>query len=593
MDDFIFGRLEADEGLQAALRQQQAGLRHRYDITPLQPRPHEHVRLRVHVGPAVLLDRITAYVTFDGSEPAGSRGVAQHGVAIPLQPAATTWLPLHWDYGEIWQATIPGQSEGAYVRYRIEGWRSWDPAFSLWASEPHLDGTPEKAAIYGYSVDDHRSPAWAHEAVIYQIFVDRFAPSTSAYLPPARLNRRAGGHLAGVRAQLPYLAALGITAIWLTPIFSSPSYHGYDVSDYFQIDPHVGSKDDLRALVAAAHDLGIRVILDFVANHTSREFAPFRQALADPASPYRRWYEFDECYKNGYRCFFDVPGMPQLALDQPAPRAYVLEAAQYWLREFGIDGYRLDYAAGPSHDFWVAFRRACKAVNPDCWLVGEVTMGSEDLRSYAGRLDGCLDFNMTRQIRRLLRSAPDEQLPAFAASLSRAQRYFPPDFTRPTFLDNHDMNRMLFMLGDDKRELRLAAGLLFSLGSTPILYYGTEVGLSQPRAKGSHREESRHPMLWGAQQDRELLRFFRELVHWRRRHPATVYGDYQDLHLDATAGTWLVQRRSGDDVVLVAVNLGRQEAGIPLPSGNWFQPDGAAAPTTLPPRSVCLLAKAR
>ena len=152
----------------------------------------------------------------------------------------------------------------------------------------------------------------------------------------------------------------------------------------------------------------------------------------------------------------------------------------------------------PVMTFWSAFGAACKEVNPDCWTFGEVTLGSEALRTYTGRLDGCLDFGFVRQVR-MLCATPAALIPVsrFASTITRTQRFFPAGFTRPAFIDNHDMNRFLWAAGNDKQLLRMAGALLLAFGGSPILYYGTEVGLSQPRPEGHYREEARHPMLWG------------------------------------------------------------------------------------------------
>ena len=206
----------------------------------------------------------------------------------------------------------------------------------------------------------------------------------------------------------------------------------------------LGTKADLAELVQAAHGRGLRVILDFVANHSSHQFEFFQKALAIRHA-HRELYDFDPAYQHGYRSFFADATMPQFNHDHPQARAYLLDAARYWLREFGVDGYRLDYAAGPSHDFWSVFGAACKEVNPDCWTFGEVTLGSEALRTYTGRLDGCLDFGFVRQVR-MLCATPVVLIPVsrFASTVARTQRFFPAGFTRPAFIDNHDMNRFLW-----------------------------------------------------------------------------------------------------------------------------------------------------
>lgn len=576
MQDFVFGTLEADDRTLAAERNRWSAIRHQYAIEPLDPLPYQPVTITVTVGREVVIDRLTAYVTTDGSEPTGSRGEATKGFAVGLSRVQTLWQALYWDYAEVWQGQIPGQPDGTHVRYCIEGWHSQDASIAERSREMNIDRTQELPTLYGYTVDQFQTPAWAHEAVVYQIFVDRFAPAPSGWLEPDKMAQFVGGTLNGVIERLDYIASLGVSAIWLTPVFTCQAYHGYDTIDYFQVDPRFGSNADLRELIEQAHRRGLRIILDFVANHISVQSQPFQAALADPNSPYRCWFRFGPEYMHGYRTFFTTASMPQMDLDDPGARGYLLDAARYWLSEYDVDGYRLDYAAGPSHDFWSAFGAACKQVKPDCWLFGEVTLGCDWLRTYAGRLDGCLDFAFTRQVRRLCAdpNANGRTLAGFAATAERAWRYFPSGFTRPSFIDNHDMNRFLWVANNDKQRLQLAASLLFAFGGSPILYYGTEVGLSQPASKGPHREEARHPMPWDEAQDVELLTFFRRLIAFRQQHPSLAYGEVQTLFLDEKRGLWLAERTHQGDRVLIAVNIGSDSVALPLPVGVFTDHEG-------------------
>lgn len=594
MQDFVFGRLESDANTLAGQRMQWSGIRHTHAIEPLDPLPGPPVTLTATVGRDVLVDRMVAYVTTDGSVPAGSRGRAGNGVMYPLHRVETLFQPLYWDYAEVWQGEIPGQPEGTHVRYRIEGWLSTGNGPSHWSNELRIDGTSEPATLYGYVVDRSAPPTWAHEAIVYQILVDRFAPVPAGWLEPELMEDFAGGTLRGVIEALDYVANLGVTAIWLTPIFRVGSYHGYDTVDYLEIEPRFGTKDDLAELVAGAHARGLRVILDFVANHSSDRFPPFQEALGDPHSPYRQWFSFGPSYQHGYRCFFTAANMPQFDHDDPGAREYLLDAARYWLTEFGVDGYRLDYAAGPSHDFWSVFGQACKEANPESWIFGEVTLGSDWLRTYVGRLDGCLDFGFTRQIRLLCgQGGALAPISRFAAMVERTQRFFPPGFTRPAFIDNHDMNRFLWAAGGSKQLLRMASALLLAFGGSPIIYYGTEVGLGQPRAKGHYREEARHPMLWGDDQDQELLGWFREAIAMRRNHPALAFGAVVTLDLDDERGLWLAERSHGNDRVLIAVNSSGEGRTMDLPEGEWLGMDGRTVHerVAIPPRSVLLLSR--
>jgi glycosidase len=573
MADFVFGGIEADEGrLLATERSARSGIRHFHQIEPLDPQPDQPVTLTVQAGPDVLIDHITAYVTVDGSNPAGERGQAINGFAVDLQPAGIRWENLIWDYVTLWSGEIPAQPQGTLVQYRIEGWRAGAEEAAFWSREMNLDRTVERPALYGYWVDTQGTPDWAHEAIIYHVFVDRFygMPEDMAgrWLAPAEMNGFIGGTLAGVIEKLDFIRSTGANTLWLSPVFVTPTYHGYDTTDYSHVDPRFGTDDSLVDLFAQAHRKGLRVILDFVANHTSVEFAPFVEARNDPESPYRRWFSFDESYQHGYRAFFDVATMPQLNTEEPAVRDYLNRAAQHWLRA-GADGLRLEYAAGPNHLFWSSFRAACRAARPDCWLFGEVTRAGSVLRAYTGRLDGCLDFAFCRAVRMLCSQEPPQmELGQFINQVANARQFFGADFVLPAFIDNHDMNRFLWVAGGDKRRLRLALGLLFALGGPPVLYYGTEVGLGQPRAKGPHREESRHPMLWGEAQDRELLAYVQSWAAARRAHPALGKGSLHTLALQE-AGAWLGQLVHGPDKVLLAVNAGTQPATLPLAKGSY------------------------
>lgn len=576
--DFVFGGIEADEArLLATERTARNGIRHFHRLDPIDPLPDQPVTLSVQVGSELSIDRLTAYVTTDGSDPAGSQGRPGNGVAVELTKMAVRWEPLVWDYVSEWRGQLPAAPDGSFVQYRIEGWRSYAEPVSIWSSEANLDRTPERPTLYGYGVDHLHTPDWAHAAIVYHVFVDRFTGVENRWLEPEEMNAFTGGGLRGVIDKLDYIAEVGANVLWLSPVFVTESYHGYDTTDYYHVDPHFGADADLVELFEQAHRRGLRVILDFVANHTSVQFAPFVAARNDPASPYRRWFTFDPAYKHGYRAFFDVAAMPQLNCDAPEVRDYLNGAAQHWLK-LGADGLRLDYAAGPSHVFWSSFRAACRASRPDCWLFGEVTRAGDTLRAYTGRLDGCLDFGFCRSIRMLCAyDQPLLTLGQFVNQITNQRRFFGEDFVLPAFIDNHDMNRFLWAAGGDKQRLRLALGLLFALGGPPVLYYGTEVGLNQPRAKGPHREESRHPMLWGDAQDRDLLAYVQAWAAARRAHPSLGRGALRTLHLAVDQQHWLGEAACGSDRALIAVNLGSAPATLPLPPGEFLDLHGELA----------------
>jgi glycosidase len=256
----------------------------------------------------------------------------------------------------------------------------------------------------------------------------------------------------------------------------------------------------------------MRVVLDFVANHVSNRHPAFVAASQDPTSLTRSWFYFRGS-PGRYLAYYDLPELPILNCDHPAVRDYLAGAACRWLAS-GCDGFRLDHAHGVTHGFWSAFRAATRAARPDSVTFGEITETPPITRSYAGRMDGALDFDLLQLLRAYFvfrRLAPSQ----FDSGLTRHFAYFGSSLALPSFLDNHDMNRFLWSVGGDQRRLRLAALCQFTLPGPPIIYYGTEVGLSQRRVVG-RLEEARLPMLWGEDQDAALLAFYRALVRLRR-----------------------------------------------------------------------------
>ena len=559
MKDFIFGTLATDELRTAHVRALRSGITHRFVRSPWDPRPGEPVRLECTAGPGKACDLTSGrpqawvYWSTDGEDPQGMNGAARHGQVTPMELVSIEWDHLVWGYVQRFRAELPGQPAGTVLRY-----------FIALAGPEGEDLPADGGTRYALFIDDAPPSAWARDAIIYQIFVDRFYPGEgAAWKKPDSLGGFYGGTLRGITEKLDYVAGLGANTLWLTPIFPSPSHHGYDATDLFSIEPRLGTKEDLRRLLDEAHARGIRVLLDFVPNHWSNQHATFQAAQADARSPYVDWYTFSH-WPDQYETFFGVKELPQINLRHPQARQHVLDAAAYWL-EFGVDGYRVDYAIGPSPDFWAEFRRVTRAVRPDCWTFGEVVEPSDSQITFSGLLDGCLDFMLLEALREtfVFGEWDASRMRSFLAS---HEAFFPAGFTRPSFLDNHDMNRILWARQGDRQRLRLAALCQFTLSGPPIIYYGTEVGLSQERdvRQGTLGipEEARLPMLWGDSQDRELLSYYQSLTRLRRENPALRLGE---LHLLPGGGQVLAyERRSEDERAQVYLNLSAQPAQVDI-----------------------------
>jgi glycosidase len=414
-----------------------------------------------------------------------------------------------------WEAELPALHEGALLRYAGVG---FDPGgrtiLSPWPNRNHHGASP----IAAVTVDRLEPPDWLRRAVIYQVFVDRFAPTPGeAFAKADNLAGRLGGTLWGLIERLDDLTSLGVDTLWLTPIFASPDYHGYAVSDFFRIEPALGGEAAWRELVAACRRRALRLVLDFVANHVSDQHAAFQAARTAADSPERSWFRFRH-WPQEYDCFFDQPHQPELDAEQAAVREHLLAAAVHWLRE-GCDGFRLDYARGLSHGFWSQFRSTTRAAVAESACFGEITHTPQVVRSYAGRLDGCLDFALCELLRETF-ARGKLLLSEFARGLQQHYDYFQDRLVLPSFLDNHDMNRFLVAADGDVRRLQVAALVQFLLPGPPIIYYGTEVGLSQNRPLG-RLEEARLPMPPRTRWNHELRDFFRALIRLRRE---AVYG---------------------------------------------------------------------
>jgi len=558
VDDFIFGTLATEQLRLERVYGLRAGISHAFRRFPRDPLPAHAIQLVLSAGPEFPVRRGWVYWTSDGSDPQGHFGHALNGFAAPLLFTHTEWDNVLWGYISYYEAVLPGFPAGTVVRY----------CFGLEVSGKG-EVLSDHGRVFACYVDDDPLPDWTRDAIVYEVFVDRFSPAKGEnWKKPKTPGGFFGGTLRGITDHLDYLADLGVNTLWLTPIFQSPSHHGYDATDFFEVEARLGSKDDLRDLLTEAHHRGIRVLLDFVPNHVSNLHPYFQSAISDPQSPYREWFTFHH-YPDDYETFFGVKSLPQLNLRYPPAREYVLNAARYWL-EFGVDGFRVDYAIGPAADFWADFRKVTRQVKPDCWTFGEIVDPSDVQLTFTGQLDGALDFILLEGLRQSLAFGRWDGH-KMASFLERHQAYFPADFSRPSFLDNHDMNRFLWAAGNDQRRLKLAALLQFSLSGPPVIYYGTEVGLSQKRdVRQDGRgvpEESRLPMLWGKQQNTQLLNYYRKLIEVRKNFQAFSKGKFKVLDCN----DWLVvlERQYEQETLAVVINLSSTSQNYSLP-GQWF-----------------------
>lgn len=420
----------------------------------------------------------------------------------------------------------------------------------------------------------YRPPAWAREAIIYQIFPDSFANGWRELIPcPKAIPNhtggeslaRFGGNLRGIIANLPYLADLGVTCLYLTPIFTATSYHKYDPADYFTIDPCFGDVETLKELVREAHKRRIKIILDGVFNHCGPYFFAFQDVLdKGEKSPYRNWFyqlNFPLRYEDppNYEAFAYVKSMPKLNTGDPELRRYLIEVGTYWIKEAGIDGWRLDVANEVEHSFWKEFRRAVKAVKPETLLIGEVwgdaqpwLLGDEfDSTMNYPFADLCRAFFAERTI------GVDEFDARFHHLLMRYMR--PIANLQMNLLDSHDVPRFLSRCRGDRRRFELAVLFQMTVPGIPSVFYGDEAGLT-----GVAEGEYRQPMRWDGA-DEALMDYYRRVIGLRRRLSALKDGAYRRLLLDINKNIYGFLRENDKERVYVLFNNGEERQHVEFP----------------------------
>ncbi len=543
MNETIFGSLATLEKQVAYLKGQTAGVRHLNRIDPIAPTAVSTPLLTVTTGLPRRIERVECVLL----EP--------ETAVIPLQRTHIEWDILNWRYRATWQGHLPARAEGTLVRYQIR-------AYPAHGGEAVL---ADDGATFSYLVGAWPAPDWAWEAIVYQVFPDRFNPGNGrSWNHTTHLRDIFGGTLRGIIEKLDYIAGMGFNAIWLNPFFPDLTHHGYHATDHFSVNPRLGSMTDMEELIKQAQRRGIRLLLDFVGNHVGSTHPYFQDALARRDSPYHDWFRWRH-WPDDYVAYYEVKELPELNTENPAVRDYLFRSVRFWL-EKGFAGLRIDYTLGPSHDFWTALRAFVRPIKPDAWLFGETVHTPTTQISYDGRFHGNLDFLLAQKLRDTF-AFNTMSAAEFDAFLHLHEAYFPPHVTRPSFLDNHDMNRFLFIAGNDTRKLKLAALCQFTLSQPPVVYNGTEIGLSQQRAigaLGSHgMEECRLPMPWDNQNE-EVREWFRQLAHLRRQHPVIRQGQRTTLHIGDATYAYAVS--DGAETLLVAFNLSDTPQTITLPA---------------------------
>jgi glycosidase len=467
-------------------------------------------------------------------------------------------------------------------------------------TKPRPTSTPDRRP----AID---TPAWFNDAILYQIFPRSFYDS----------NGDGVGDLKGIAQKLDYIRSLGANAIWMTPFYPSATYHGYDVADYFAVNPEFGTEEDFKNLVAEAHKRDMKVLVDFVANHSSNTHPFFKDAFGNPKSQYTDWYSFKDANNNTYNSFFGVANLPEWNHSNPKVNEYLIDAALHWL-DLGADGLRADYARGVEPWFWQQLRKEVKSKYPDAVLLGEVWDSNTSVLQpyFEDGFDALFDFpwylalsgSNDRNGDGVLNGASDSRL--LWGPYRALQQQYPRGAQIVRFASNHDTNRIASDVENDPARMNLAAAATLLSPGIPIIYYGEEIGMRGSKGAGPVYDElRREPMDWYAsetgpgmttwfkpsnrnnkpddavsveeeeKQPDSLLNYYRLLAKLREEHPALSGRDFQLMEevpgCESCLGLW---RWADDEGVAVFFNFSPEPHTIefdasksPAPLGNDAQ----------------------
>lgn len=421
------------------------------------------------------------------------------------------------------------------------------PALSPEGSSCAEETLPPVDPVYTLG-ESPRYSEGCRQGVYYEIFVRAFADS----------NHDGVGDLKGLTSKLDYLndanpettQDLGVTGLWLMPVHPSPSYHGYDVSDYYAIHPDYGTMADFEVLLREAHQRGLSVMMDLVLNHTSDKH-PWFAASVDPSSPYRAWYHWSKDGSEGYdlkSAIWGHPawnalsgshylalfwsGMPDLNYDSPEVREEAKRIAGFWLDK-GVDGFRLDAvphiydarevleggkAVEKTVAWWREFTNFCHERKPGSLVIGEVLDENPATRAtYLASLDATFHFGLANQIINALKGGKSKNgyLNTYITQTYTRYAIANPSFIDAPILSNHDMNRIIGLLGGKPEWMKIAASIYLTLEGLPFVYYGEELG--QFGAKPD--EDIRLPFAWGEEDSAQT--FWRSNKYQKVTHPVS------------------------------------------------------------------------
>lgn len=405
---------------------------------------------------------------------------------------------------------------------------------------------------------------WMKNALFYQIFPERFKrgdfSKDDSYINQnwgdlPRADSFAGGDLKGIIEKLDHIKSLGVNALYLTPIFKSPTNHKYDIMDYFEIDPQFGDKKDFKSLVEKAHEMGIRIVLDAVFNHMSHKnpiFVDVREKGKE--SQYYDWFfiEGDEVdiEKINYETFAHVYNMPKLNSSNKNVQDYLIKIGKYWIEEFDIDGWRLDVSDEVSHDFWKRFRKEIKSSKKDAVIIGENWHNAESFLR-GDEFDCVMNYAFTNTALDYFKGKISAQKASDDLNMVIMRNRDAANRMMLNFLDTHDTPRFITEIEGNRNKFLAALAMSAIYMGANSIYYGTETIL-----EGGKDPDCRRAFPWDKlDENKELTEKIKEILAIKK-HPAIKNGSIKIFSME---NILIIERFDDESSLGLAINLGEEK----------------------------------
>lgn len=435
--------------------------------------------------------------------------------------------------------------------------------------------------------DEYRAPSWVKNTIWYQIYPARFYREENAKplenllkwneTTEVTTNMNFGGTLKGIIKKLDYIAALGSNGIYFTPMFKAYSDHKYDTTDYFQIDERLGSNQDFKEMVKEAHKRGIKVVLDGVFNHCGWDHPYWQDVLKkgkeskyydcfmiekDPVVNFPLTKEgrpsigsYEEMTSLHYRTFAFNAEMPKWNTGNQIAREYLLNVGKYWVKEYDIDGWRLDVSNEVSHDFWKEYRKEIQKIKSEVYLVGENWDHSYPW-VLGDQFDAVMNYEITYKLWSFLGTdkftMQTRNAEEFVQSINAFMAYYPKNILPNMFniVDSHDTARVMDVVGYDEKKAKILYAIQMFLPGGPSIYYGSEIGMT-----GDTPDNNRKCMVWEpSPKEHNLYKFLQEIIHLRKKHPALSSIHMEWEQVSKKTNSFILKKTEGKDKVSLLVN---------------------------------------